>query len=104
MEEGILDLDIYIQRRPSSSLAHTKRGVRKMWRGDFDGARADLERAVHLNPNNAEAHDDLGVIKDSLLLKSVILEAQGQHAEATALREEAEFQPEGTWHEGVGLQ
>lgn len=60
--EGIADLDVYIQRHPDSSRAHTKRGVRYIWLGDLERAERDLSRAVELDPANAEAHDDLGVI------------------------------------------
>ena len=34
IEKGIADLSVYIKRRPKSSLAHTKRGVRYLWNGD----------------------------------------------------------------------
>lgn len=62
IEDGIKDLDIYIQRKPKSSIAYTKRGVRYFWLGDQDKAKADYEKAIELDPENAEAYDDLGVI------------------------------------------
>lgn len=62
IKEGITDLDVYIKRNPDSSLAYTKRGVRYLWLGDETSARRDFEKALVLNPQNAEAHDDLGVI------------------------------------------
>ncbi len=62
IEEGIADLDVYIKRNPTSSLAYTKRGVRKLWLGEQNGAQKDFERALDIDPSNAEAHDDLGVI------------------------------------------
>lgn len=152
-EEGIADLGVYIHRHPDSSLAHTKRGIRRLWGGDLDRAEKDFTRAIALDPRNAEAHDDLGVIhaqrgnyekalhhfqttvradpsyqkgwhnlamvyyitsrndealktveralklipeaRDSLLLKSSILEALGRTSEAKVLRDEAEFMPAG---------
>jgi len=155
--EGIRDLDLYIERNPKSSKAHTKRGVRHIWNRDFDAAKRDLKRAVELDDTNAEAHDDLGVVlaqegdllaaiphfekarrldpryakphhnlgmalymtghseaalravdaalaldataRNTLLLKGTILEALGRGDEARAVREAAEFLPEGNWSE-----
>ncbi|MEW6131784.1 MAG: tetratricopeptide repeat protein [Pseudomonadota bacterium] len=62
VDEGIADLDVYIRRHPDSSVAHTKRGVRNIWRNNLVAAERDLARAIELDPNNAEAHDDLGVV------------------------------------------
>lgn len=62
VDEGILDLGVYIHRHPTSSLAYTKRGVRYLWKGDLDSAEKDFTRAIALDRRNAEAHDDLGVI------------------------------------------
>jgi len=62
IDKGIDDLSVYIRRNPESSLAYTKRGVRRIWKKDFKAARKDLLMAVSLNGNNAEAHDDLGVV------------------------------------------
>jgi tetratricopeptide (TPR) repeat protein len=153
LDEGIADLGVFIERHPKSSLAYTKRGVRYIWKGDFESAERDLREALAIDPNNAEAHDDIGVIyarrseyeraaehfratvrtdpsyqkghhnlamvylllgrdgealpvveralqlqpesRDSLLLKSVILESLGRVKEAKAIRDEAEFLPEG---------
>ncbi|GMT50040.1 MAG: hypothetical protein IEMM0008_1579 [bacterium] len=61
-DEGIADLSIYIKRHPRSSLAYTKRGVRHLWKEDFRSAKKDFITATTLDPRNAEAHDDLGVI------------------------------------------
>ena len=46
VDEGIADLDVYIQRHPDSSLAYTKRGVRNIWRNRLDEAERDLKRAI----------------------------------------------------------
>ena len=62
IDEGIADLDVYLVRHPQDSTAYTKRGVRNLWRGHLQEAERDLSRAVELDPNNAEAHDDLGVV------------------------------------------
>ncbi len=61
-DEGIADLTTYIKRHPKSSLAYTKRGVRHLWKEDFRSAKKDFITATTLDPRNAEAHDDLGVI------------------------------------------
>lgn len=62
VDEGIAALSVYITRHPDSSVAYTKRGVRHLWKGDAKAAEADLRKALDLDPNNAEAHDDIGVI------------------------------------------
>lgn len=62
IREGIHDLSIYIKRHPKDSRAYTKRGVRYLWLRKDDKAKRDLEKAIALNPNNAEANDDLGVV------------------------------------------
>jgi Flp pilus assembly protein TadD len=62
VNEGIKDLTVYVTRNPDSSVAYTKRGVRYLWIGDDHRAQADFQRALQLDPANAEAHDDLGVI------------------------------------------
>lgn len=62
INEGRADLDVYIARHPTDSVAYTKRGVRNIWRGNLPAAQRDLIRAIELDPNNAEARDDLGVV------------------------------------------
>lgn len=62
LNEGIADLGVYLQRQPQSSLAFTKRGVRHIWNNNLVAAEKDLLQAIALNPDNAEAHDDLGVL------------------------------------------
>lgn len=60
--QGIKDLSVYISRHPTDSYGYTKRGIRYLWLREDSKAEADLTRAIRLDPNNAEAHDDLGVI------------------------------------------
>ena len=50
------------QRHPTSSRAYTKRGVRYLWVHNDAKAEQDFKHAIKLNADNAEAHDDLGVI------------------------------------------
>ena len=42
--------------------------------------------------------------RNSLLLKSTILTALGRHAEAKKFKEDAEFEPEGSWSERTDIQ
>lgn len=157
IDEGIVDLSVYIERNPQDSVAYTKRGVRYLWKGDRVNAGKDLRKAIELDPGNAEAHDDLGVVlaqggdyktaiqhfsmtvkldpsyqkgyhnqamafyvledderalasvnialqldpeaRNSMLLKSEILNAMGKIVEAQQVHEEALFLPEGNWSE-----
>jgi len=62
INEGIADLSVYIERNPDDSKALTKRGVRYLWKGDKLNAQRDLQKAIKIDPKNAEAHDDLGVV------------------------------------------
>ena len=62
IRDAISDLTIYIKRHPQHSRAYTKRGVRYLWLGESALAQRDLLKAIELDPNNAEAHDDLGVV------------------------------------------
>lgn len=87
VNEGIADLDVYIQRNPNSSVAYTKRGVRNIWRNDLAAAERDLTRALELDPDNAEAHDDLGVVH----AKHMRLRQAVQHF-STAIRLDPAYQ------------
>lgn len=160
--EGIRDLSVYIARHPDSSRAHTKRGIRYLWKGDSESAYKDFRKAIALDPSNAEAYDDLGVIyaqrrdyrlalesfrsvirieplyfkahhnmalvytmldepesalaavdkalhlktdsRNSMRLKSVILQRLGRHKEAHEVGEEAEFMPDENWSEVAPLK
>lgn len=59
---SIKDLSLYIERKPDSSLAYTKRGLFYFHSEEIYKAVKDFERAIELDKNNAEAYDDLGVI------------------------------------------
>ena len=72
VDEGIADLSVFLQRNPASSLGYTKRGVRYLWKRDLENAGKDLRKAIALDANNAEAHDDLGVVYS----------LQGEHGKA----------------------
>ncbi len=162
IEDGIRDLTVFLKRHPDSSRGYTKRGVRYLWLGDRADAEQDLRKAVALDAQNAEAHDDLGVVlaqgkayqdaivhfqtairidpsyqkahhnlgmayyltgqdllalqavdsslhlspeaRNSMLLKATILDALGRAQEAAAVREQAEFLPEGNWSERADVQ
>jgi len=163
VNEGIDALTTYIALHPESSTAYTKRGVRHLWAGDDASAERDLSKALELNPDNAEAHDDIGVVyarrqeygraidhftrtvsidptylkgfhnlgmayylsghdslalfaveqaltlnpreRNTLMLKSHILQAMGQLEAAAQVAEEAEFlPPSGDWSERVPVK
>ncbi len=65
--------------------AHTLLGTIHVKQGDFPAARAELESAIKLNPNDLKAHYQLGVVYSRLDLKS---RAQEMFAKANALRKE----------------
>ncbi len=50
-----------LQRQPNHKQAVFLLGTLCLQRQDFDSAVAYLNRAVTLDPDNAEAHDNLGV-------------------------------------------
>jgi tetratricopeptide (TPR) repeat protein len=59
--------------------------------GDDRRALTAVNQALRLSPQK----------RDSLLLKSHILESLGRTAEARTMREDAEFLPEGNWSENI---
>ena len=44
------------------STAFDNRGIAYRWKGEYDRALQDYERAIHLNPDNANAYNNRGVI------------------------------------------
>lgn len=57
--------------------------------GDSQAALHSVNNSLHLAPND----------RSSLMLKSEILSSLGRNTEALAIREQAEFLPEGNWSE-----
>ncbi len=55
LQEGIAELDILLARFPDAADLLANRGTARMRLGETDNARADLERAVALDPRQGEA-------------------------------------------------
>ena len=68
-----------IERNPDCWIAHNNLGLMLMQAGRAPEAKARLERALALKPEDAEAHNNLGAVLDVL----------GQHAAATKHYERA---------------
>jgi tetratricopeptide (TPR) repeat protein len=104
---------------PDNAEAHDDLGVIHAQRGEYERAEHHFLTTVRVEPSYQKGHHNLAMIyfitgknaqalaavnrgialspqaRDSLLLKGAILDALGRHKEAAALREEAEFLPEG---------
>ncbi len=122
-ENAERDLRKAIELNPKNAEAHDDLGVIHAQRGELTQAIRHFTTTVSVDPAylkgyhnlamayhlSGEYHKALQMIdkalairpdeKVSLLLKSQILAAQGQGQQATALRERAEFLPEGNWSE-----
>jgi tetratricopeptide (TPR) repeat protein len=61
---------------------------------DHNQALQAVDKSLQLSPSD----------RNSLILKSEILARLERHAEATVIREQAEFLPEGNWSESFSLQ
>lgn len=104
---------------PRNAEAHDDLGVIHAQRGDYETALRHFQTTVRADPSYQKGYHNLAMIyyitgrndealatveralklipeaRDSLLLKSNVLEALGRSAEAKVLREEAEFMPAG---------
>jgi len=122
------DLQRAVQLDPSSAEAHDDLGVVLAQTGDLFGAIPHFEMARRLDPRYPKPHHNLGMAlymtgraeaaleavdaalaldaraRNTLLLKSTILDALGRDAEARSLREAAEALPEGDWSERSHLE
>jgi len=83
-----------INTDPSYQKAYHNLAVVHQITGKSEKALERIQQALSLSPNN----------RNSLLLKSEILVALGQQGQARALREQAEFLPEGNWSERMGIK
>lgn len=122
------DLEKAVRLDPFNAEAHDDLGVIYAYRGQYKEAADHFLTTLELDPTYQKAYHNMAMIsfltdkdvlalgfvnsslrlvphdKDSLMLKSKILEAMGKAEEARALREEAEFLPEGNWSEHVPLR
>ncbi len=60
------------------SSSYNNRGHAKIRKGDFEGAKTDIERALQLNPANAYAYDNLGDMYREWGKHNEALEAYGK--------------------------
>ncbi len=122
------DLEEAVRLDPFNAEAHDDLGVIYAYRGQYKEAADHFLTTLEIDPTYQKAYHNMAMIsfltdkdvlalgfvnsslrlvphdKDSLMLKSKILEAMGKEDEARALREEAEFLPEGNWSEHVPLR
>lgn len=79
---------------PSYQKAHHNLALVFYMLGDLDRALPAVNDALRLQPTN----------RGSLLIKSNILDGLGRKQEATAIKDRAEFLPEGNWSERSALR
>jgi len=127
-ENARKDLEMAIKLDPANAEAHDDLGVIYASRGENAKAADHFLTTLELDPTYQKAYHNMAMIsyltkqdelalgfiesalrllpesRDSLLLKSKILEEMGQSEEAEALREEAEFLPEGNWSKHIPLR
>lgn len=108
--------------------AHDDLGVVLAQRKDYVQAEKHFATAIRIDPTYQKAHHNLAMVRyltgqdllaliavndslqlapryrDSLLLKAEILKALGRLEESRAIKEDAEFLPEGNWSETAPLQ
>lgn len=119
LENAEKDLARAIALNPKNAEAHDDLGVIYAQRRDYERAAQHFQATIRSEPSYQKAYHNLAMVhylternelaltvvgralqlapdaRDSLLLKSAILEALGRHAEARTLRDDAEFLPQG---------
>lgn len=127
-ERARKDLEMAVNLDNANSEAHDDLGVALAQLGKIDEALRHLRKAKALEPGYQKVHHNLAMVyymtgdlggalsavddslrlrpenRSSLLLKGTILEGLGRHAEATAVRERAEFLPQGNWSERSAIR
>lgn len=117
------DLRKAIQLNPNNAEAHDDLGVIHAQRGELTQAVQHFSTTIRVDPGYLKGYHNLAMAhhlagkhhkalemvnkalaiksdeKVSLLLKSQILAAQGEHQQAAAIQDAAEFLPEGNWSE-----
>ena len=92
--EAIRHFKLSIKHDPSYAKAHHNLATAYTLTRQYERALAAINSALRLAPE----------VKNSLLLKSTILAALGQKQEALAIREHAQFLPDGNWSERYTIQ
>jgi len=128
LDRAEADFERAIEIDPRNAEAHDDLGVIHAQRGDYAGAERHFRATIEHDPSYQKAHHNLAMVhyiqdrnlpalqaverslrlrpdaRDSLLLKSAILEALGRPREAQAAREEAEFLPPGDNSERMSVR
>ena len=128
-ENAFKDLTKAIELNPDNAEAHDDLGVVLAQKGEFAKAIEHFKTTVALDPTYQKGYHNLAMaffitdndssalisvnnslnlapnFRDSILLKSKILEAMGMHDEAMQLKEDAEFIPQsGDWTEHAPIE
>jgi tetratricopeptide (TPR) repeat protein len=64
--ESLQDFDLCIEIQPDYSYRYASRAYAKDFFGDTEGAIADYEKAIQLDPEDAVAHNNLGLLQEKL--------------------------------------
>lgn len=126
-EKARRDLERAVELDDTNAEAHDDLGVVLAQAGDVAAAIPHFDKARRLDPRYAKPHHNLAMAlymtgnveaalgtvdealglepqaRNTLMLKGTILDALGRADEARAIREAAEFLPEGNWSERSGL-
>jgi tetratricopeptide (TPR) repeat protein len=113
---------------PHNAEAHDDLGVICARRGEYDKAMAHFSATIANDPSYKKAYHNLAMVyyltdreqlgletvdqaiklapedRNTLLLKSKILESLGRHEEARRIRDDADFQPASNWSEQIPVQ
>jgi len=89
LDEAIRHFKTTIRLEPSYQKAHHNLATALYLQGQSQAALYSVEHSLQLAPND----------RSSLMLKSEILSNLGRNTEASAIREQADFLPEGNWSE-----
>jgi len=117
------DLQRAVELNPANAEAHDDLGVLLAQQQKLDKAVGHFQTTIRLDPSYQKGHHNLATAlylqgqaqaalhsvnislqlspndRSSLMLKSEILSGLGRNTEALAIREQAEFLPEGNWSE-----
>lgn len=122
------DLTEAIRIDPSNAEAHDDLGVVLAQRGEHKTAETHFRATIRLDPSYQKAYHNLALAlqlqgknrpalaavddalrlspdnRDSVMLKSVILDSLGRRDEARRYKEDAEFLPQGNWSETLPIR
>ncbi len=127
-ENALQDLRKAIELNPNNAEAHDDLGVVFAQMGNYKQAIKHFRTTVSIEPSYQKGHHNLAMAlyitendimalnsvnkslqlkpesRDSMILKSRILVAMGQHVEAKRIENEAEFLPAPNWHESAPIK